>query len=234
MCGRYTLRTKLNVLLSQFAAELAEGVEWQPRYNIPPTAPVPIVRLAEGKRQLALAKWGLIPSWAKDTKIAFSTINSRADTVATKPAFRAAYKKRRCLVLADGYFEWEAQGKAKLPWLYEVDGGKPFAFAGLWEQWWGNGEDKPPVETCTIITTDPNELAATFHDRMPVILDDEDYDAWMQGEQIPLVAFPQDRMSARPVSTFVNSVKNQGPECIAPRGEEPPAIKPARTPKGAT
>jgi putative SOS response-associated peptidase YedK len=131
MCGRYTLRTKLNVLLSQFAAELAEGVEWEPRYNIPPTANGPAVRLNEGKRQLALCKWGLIPSWAKDAKIAYGTINARSDTVATKPAFRSAFKKRRCLVLADGYVEWQKDGKAKLPWLYEVDGGKPFAFAGL-------------------------------------------------------------------------------------------------------
>lgn len=133
MCGRYTLRTKLNLLLSQFAADLAEGSEWEPRYKHPATANVPAVRLADGKRQLALFKWGLIPSWAKDAKIAYSTINARADTVATKPAFRSAFKKRRCLVLADGYVEWEKAGTAKLPWLYEVDEGKPFAFAGLWE-----------------------------------------------------------------------------------------------------
>src|SRR5262245_25355471 len=115
MCGRFTLRTKLNLLLSQFAAELADqGVEWEPRYNIPPTAPVPAIRLVDGKRQLSLLKWGLIPSWAKDMKIAFSTINARADTIATKPAFRTAFQKRRCLVLADGYFEWETVGKSKL------------------------------------------------------------------------------------------------------------------------
>jgi putative SOS response-associated peptidase YedK len=126
MCGRYTLRTKLNLLLSQFAAELADGTEWEPRYNIPPTSNVPAVRLADGKRQLALFKWDLIPSWAKDAKIAYSTINARSDTVATKPAFRSAFKKRRCLVLADGYVEWQKDGKAKLPWLYEVDGSKPF------------------------------------------------------------------------------------------------------------
>jgi putative SOS response-associated peptidase YedK len=217
MCGRFTLRARLNRILAEFAAEAAERMEWEPRYNIPPTAPVPAVRLIDGKRQLSLLKWGLIPSWAKDAKIAFSTINARADTVATKPAFRTAYKKRRCLVLADGYFEWETQGKTKLPWFYEIDDGKPFAFAGLWEAWYGNGEGKPPVESCTIITTEPNGLAATFHDRMPVILDPADYDAWMEGEQIPLVSFPDDRMSARPVSIFVNSVKNQGPECVVSR-----------------
>jgi putative SOS response-associated peptidase YedK len=193
------------------------GTEWEPRYNIPPTAAVPIVRLIDGKRQLSLAKWGLIPSWSKDARIAFSTINARTETVASKPAFRSAYKKRRCLVLADGYFEWETQGKVKLPWLYEVDGGKPFAFAGLWETWNAPGADHTPIESCTILTTDPNELAARFHDRMPMILHEADYDAWMQCEEIPLVPLEADRMTAKPVSTFVNSVKNQGAECVALR-----------------
>jgi putative SOS response-associated peptidase YedK len=193
MCGRFTLRTKLNLLLSEFAAELQEDAIWESRYNIPPTAPVPVARLIDGKRKLSLLKWGLIPSWAKDTKIAFSTINARADSAATKPAFRSAFKKRRCLVLADGYFEWESVGKAKLPWLYEIDGGKPFAFAGLWESCWGQGEDKLPLESCTILTTEPNALASRFHDRMPVVLHRDDYDAWMQGEEIPLVSFEADR-----------------------------------------
>jgi putative SOS response-associated peptidase YedK len=217
MCARYNLRSPLNVLLDQFAAELQEAAVWEPRYNIPPTANVPAIRLVEGTRQLALLKWGLVPSWAKDTKIAYSTINARADTVATKPAFRTAYKKRRCLVPATGYYEWETIGKSKLPWLYEIDGGKPFAFAGLWEQWFGHGDGQPPLETCTILTTEPNELAARFHDRMPVILHPDDYDAWLEGEQIPLVSFEAERMTAKPLSTFVNNVKNQGPECIAPR-----------------
>jgi len=216
MCGRYTLRRKLNLLLSEFAADLAPGVEWEPRYNIPPTANVPAVRLIDAKRQLALFKWGLVPSWAKDTKIAYSTINARADTVATKPAFRTAYKKRRCLVLADGYIEWEKSGKDKLPWLYEVKG-RPFAFAGLWEAWYGAGDDKPPLESCTIITTDANKLAAKVHNRMPVILDSEDYDDWLKGEQIPLVPYPPTRMTARPISTTINNVRNQGPQCVEPR-----------------
>lgn len=216
MCGRYTLRTKLNLLLSQFAAELAPGTEWEPRYNIPPTAGVPAIRLADGKRQLALFKWGLIPSWAKDAKMAYSTINARSDTVATKPAFRAAFKKRRCLVLADGYVEWEKDGKAKLPWLYEVDGGHPFAFAGLWE-FWGGPDGNQPVESCTILTTEANELASEFHDRMPVILDAADYDGWLAGEEIPLVPFASERMTARPISTTINNVKNQGPQCVEER-----------------
>jgi len=159
---------------------------------------------------------GLIPSWAKDKKIAYSTINARSDTVATKPAFRSAFKRRRCLVLADGYYEWEKSGKSKLPWLYEVDGGKPFAFAGLWESWKPAGADES-LESCTIITTDANELASQVHVRMPVILDSADHDAWLAGEQIPLIPFPPERMSTRPISTLVNNARNEGPECIEPR-----------------
>lgn len=211
MCGRFTLRAKLNLLLHQFAAELAEGVEWEPRYNIPPTANVPAVRQVDGKRQLALLKWGLIPSWAKDAKMA--QINARADTAATKPMFRSAFKKRRCLIPADGYYEWLREGKAKQPYLYEVDGGKVFAFAGLWE-WWGGPDGKSPVESVTILTTEANELAAEVHNRMPVILDSDDYDAWLAGEQIPLVPFPSDRMTVRPVSQYVNKAGNEGKECL--------------------
>jgi len=214
MCGRYTLRAKLNLLLDEFAAEMADGLEWDPRYNIPPTASVPAIRLTEGKRELVKLKWGLIPSWSKDAKIAFSTINARADTVATKPAFRTAYKKRRCLIPADGYFEWLREGKEKKPYYYEVDGVVAFAFAGLWE-WWGGpeGENKP-VETFTIITTEANELCQQIHDRMPVIVHPEDYDSWLACEDIPLVPFPPDRMLVYPVSQYVNNVKNQGEQCI--------------------
>ena len=117
-------------------------------------------------------------------------------------------------MLADGYVEWERSGKDKLPWLYEVEGGKPFAFAGLWEAWYGTGE---PLESCTIITTDANELAAKVHNRMPVILDSEDYDDWLKGEQIPLVPYPAERMTVRPVSTTINNIRNQGPECVEAR-----------------
>ncbi|HUE72423.1 MAG TPA: SOS response-associated peptidase [Pirellulaceae bacterium] len=218
MCGRYNLRTPMTVLAQRFLFDLGPLATeaFPPRYNIAPTQSIPAVRLdAGGKRQLAMLHWGLIPSWAKDKKIAYSTINARSDTVATKPAFRSAYKKRRCLVLADGYYEWQKEGKAKLPWLYEVDGGKPFAFAGLWELWQPDGSEA--LESCTILTTDANELASQVHDRMPAILDSADYDAWLAGEQIPLIPFPADRVTARPVSTFVNNARNEGPECIKAR-----------------
>jgi putative SOS response-associated peptidase YedK len=178
---------------------------------------VPAVRLTTGgKRELVGLRWGLIPSWAKDTKIGQSTCNARADTVATKPAFRSAFKKRRCLVVADGYYEWLKDGKEKQPILYEVDGGKAFAFAGLWE-WWPGPEGKDePIESCTIITTDANELAREVHDRMPVILDAKDYDAWLECRDAPLLPFPAERMSARPVNRFVNNARNQGAKCIEP------------------
>jgi putative SOS response-associated peptidase YedK len=209
MCGRITLRTKLNLLLEQFAAEAAGLDELPPRYNIAPTQDVPIVRLDDGRRKLSLIRWGLIPSWAKDAKMA--QINARAETVAEKPMFRSAFKKRRCLVLSDGYYEWLREGKEKQPFLYEVDGGKPFAFAGLWETW-------QEQDSCTILTTDANALAAEVHSRMPVILDADDYDTRLAGEQVPLVPFSTDRMTARPVSQYVNNARNQGPECVAAPG----------------
>ena len=152
-------------------AELVPGTEFALRYNLAPTQSIPVVRMADGKRQLLAMHWGLIPSWAKDPKIGYSTINARADTVATKPAFRTALKKRRCLVVADGYYEWQAQGKIKQPYLYELDGGKPFAFAGLWEQWLGaDHQAAEPLESCTIITTDANPLASKIHNRINPIV----------------------------------------------------------------
>jgi putative SOS response-associated peptidase YedK len=251
MCGRFTLRTPLTVLVDQFHFDIGNA-QLSLRYNIAPTQDVAAVRLVDGKRELALLRWGLVPSWAKDVKIGASGINARADTVATKPMFRAAYKRRRCLVLADGYYEWLRVGKSKQPYLYEIDGGKPFAFAGLWEQWWGTGspplhrlrsgirfidigsgggrisrpkrdKEAPTLESCTLITTDANELAAKVHDRMPVILEPVNYDAWLDPTKTDvaymLAQFPADRMTARPVSTHVNNARNEGPECITPPDE---------------
>lgn len=147
--------------------------------------------------------------------------NARADTVATKPAFRAAYKRRRCLVPADGYYEWKTEGKAKIPFLYEIDGGKPFAFAGLWEFWKPPQGEGKSLESCTLITTEPNDLAAKVHDRMPLILDPPDYDKWLSPENqnvaYMLDSFPADRMSVRQVSTYVNNSRNEGAECISAR-----------------
>jgi putative SOS response-associated peptidase YedK len=227
MCGRYNLRTPMTVLAERFLFDLEDTfAKVKPRYNIAPTQQVLAVRQPEqgAKRELVQLRWGLIPVWAKDTKIGYSTINARGDTVAEKPAFRAAFKKRRCLILADGYYEWLREGKEKLPHLYEINGGKPFAFAGLWEYWPGpkDGPKTEPIESCTIITTDANKLAAKVHDRMPVILNEADYDCWLDPSfddrtklEKLIKPFPVKTMTVRPVSTYVNNVKNQGEQCVA-------------------
>jgi putative SOS response-associated peptidase YedK len=242
MCGRYTLRTPLSVLAGQFEFEFLDQPDFLaqsalgPRFNIAPTQDVAAVRVVEpgGPRQLALLHWGLIPSWAKDTKIASGTINARGDTVATKPAFRAAFKRRRCLILADGYYEWLRSGKAKLPHLYEIDGGQPFAMAGLWESWQGKHDsrtssqsdtetDQSPLESCTIITTEANPLASQIHDRMPVILHPADCAAWLDpanqdvAELSRLITpYEGSDLAVRPVSTYVNNSRNKGDKCIEP------------------
>jgi len=230
MCGRYTLRTPLNVLAQQFLFELGDlppDLRFVPRYNIAPTQTVAIVRKldAGGPRQLALVHWGLIPSWAKDARLAGSTINARGESLAEKPAFRSAFAKRRCLVLTDGYFEWQAVGKKKQPLWFRMKDERPFAFAGLWERWRGPAgtpEGTPPLESCTIVTTSANRLSANIHDRMPVILDPVDYDQWLDPalsdkERLKalLVPFSEDAMKVEPVSTRVNSVKHDDPECVA-------------------
>jgi putative SOS response-associated peptidase YedK len=243
MCGRYTLRAPLSVLAGQFEFEFLDQSDFLaqhdlgPRYNIAPTQDVAAVRVVEpgGPRQLALLHWGLIPSWAKDTKIASGTINARGDTVATKPAFRAAFKRRRCLILADGYYEWLRSGKAKLPHLYELSGGQPFAMAGLWESWHGEtrhgsksadndrGDAESPLESCTIITTESNPLARQIHDRMPVILHPTDYAAWLDpaNQDVAKLArlitpYEGDDITVRQVNTYVNNARNQGGKCINP------------------
>lgn len=220
MCGRFTLRTPAETIASLFNAIPIDGFHYAARFNIAPTQNVPVIHERDNGRVMSLMQWGLIPSWSKEPKMGYGTINARADTLATKPAFRSAYKSRRCLVIADGYYEWKAEGKKKQPYLYEIDGGKPFAFAGIWEQWWGEGKDAPPLESCTIITTDANALASQIHNRMPVILSPNDYDLWLDprvkdtSEVVPLLdQFPDERMSVRPVSTYVNNARNEGPDC---------------------
>jgi putative SOS response-associated peptidase YedK len=229
MCGRFTLRTPLSVLAEQFLFDLGEvptDFGLVPRYNIAPTQTIVAVRQpAEGApRQLALLHWGLIPSWAKDAKLASSMINARSETLAEKPAFRTAFARRRCLILADGYYEWQAVGKKKLPLLFHRRDGRPFAFAGLWERWRGPAGldgDAPPLESCTIVTTAASELSAHVHDRMPAILDPVDYDLWLdpavqdKSRLLGLLRpYTGDELVAEPVSTRVNSVKNDDPGCI--------------------
>jgi putative SOS response-associated peptidase YedK len=223
MCGRFTLRAPASVVAEQFA--LFELPPFTPRFNIAPSQPVPVVRLAaeqpQPQRELVWLRWGLIPSWAKDPAIGNRLINARAETAAEKPAFRAALRRRRCLVAADGFYEWQRFGKAKQPYFIHLRGDRPFAFAGLWESW--EGPDSSPIESCTLLTTEANELLRPIHNRMPVILPADDYQPWLnpaveRPEQLaPLLRpYPAGEMAADPVSTFVNSPANEGPQCIAP------------------
>ena len=196
-----------------------DGVpDLSPRYNIAPTQQVLAIQLRDGKRQASFLHWGLIPSWANDPAIGNRMINARADGVAIKPSFRSAFKKSRCLIVADGFYEWQKTGKAKQPFYIRLKDDRPFAIAGLAEHW---HRDEKTIDSCTIITTEPNELTATVHDRMPVILAPADYDLWLDPEfqdkeklQSLLRPYPADEMTAYPVSTLVNSPRNENPMCI--------------------
>ena len=228
MCGRFTLRTPANVLIEHFA--LRTAAELRPRYNIAPTQDVVAVRLAAedetstaAAREMVTLRWGLIPSWAKDPSIGNHMINARGETAAAKPAFRAAFKRRRCLVAADGYYEWQKIGRRKQPFYIHRRDGQPFAFAGLWERWSGGDarQAAAPLQTCTIITTTPSELMRPIHDRLPVIVAPTDYQRWLDPDadsQQPietlLTPFESDLMVADPVDTYVNNPKNDGPQCV--------------------
>jgi putative SOS response-associated peptidase YedK len=218
MCGRYTLRAPAADVARAFQVD--ETPSLFPRYNIAPTQPVPIVRQAAA-REMVLARWGLVPSWASDLSIGYKLINARSETAASKPSFRSAFKQRRCLVVADGFYEWEKAGKHKQPFHIRMKDDGPFAFAGLWERWQEPGGE--PVESFTILTTEANGLMKPLHDRMPVILAPWDYDRWIDSKsrdveelQALLVPCPDEWLTATPVSTYVNSPKNEGPKCLEP------------------
>jgi putative SOS response-associated peptidase YedK len=216
MCGRFTLRTTPQEVAKAF--DLADAPSFSPRFNISPTQQVLAIRLQDGKRQASFHQWGLIPSWADDPKIGYRMINARADGVAAKPSFRSAFKKSRCLVVADGFYEWKKTGSAKQPFFIRLKNDRPFAFAGLAEHW---HRDDKAIDSCTIITTDPNELTSEVHDRMPVILSPDDYALWLDPEfedkeklQSFLRPYPAEEMTAYAVSTLVNSPKNESPACV--------------------
>jgi putative SOS response-associated peptidase YedK len=219
MCGRYKLSQRKQVVEEYFDCSSDEP-DWTPRYNIAPTQPVPVIRQhpKEPIRELSLMRWGLIPSWAKDASGAARMINARSETAATKPAFRDALKSRRCLIPADGFFEWKRDGKTKQPYCFEVNEGALFVFAGLWERW------KDPagnwIKTCSILTTTPNAVTSAVHDRMPVILDPDGYELWLDPGMKNVVAAsdllkPYDAMLMRcfPISSRINSVSNDDAEC---------------------
>jgi putative SOS response-associated peptidase YedK len=217
MCGRFSLTQSAQTLARIFQLETVP--DWLPRYNIAPTQSVATILQAEAEQQFRLLRWGLVPSWAKDLAIGTKLINARAETIAEKPSFRSAFKQRRCLVLADGFYEWKRMGVKKQPYYFQLQDGQPFAFAGLWEHWQGNGA---AVESCTIITTQANAVVESVHDRMPVILAPQDYASWLSSttpiEQLHNLLHPYSTngMKGFAVNSVVNSPASDRPECIQP------------------
>jgi putative SOS response-associated peptidase YedK len=219
VCGRYAFHSPAEAVRRVFAVEDVPALE--PRYNVAPTQAVPAVRAgAEGARAFAMLHWGLVPKWAKERAIGNRMINARAETLAEKPAFRDAFRKRRCLVLTDGWYEWQVAPGGKQPWFVRRKGGGPFAFAGLWERW-KDPADGSTLESCTIVTTDASASIRKIHDRMPVVLEESGWDrwldtAWSDTGTLSALLVPADPKSleAWPVSREVNAPKNQGAQLI--------------------
>jgi putative SOS response-associated peptidase YedK len=216
MCGRFTQRSPAKKVAEKFKVEAVPPLA--ERYNVAPAQAVLGVREASGGREATFLKWGLVPRWAKDPGIGNKLINARSETVAEKSSFREAFARRRCLVPLDGFFEWVRRGDRKRPFYFHMRDGEPFAVAGLWEHWEGEGG---PLETCTLLTTEANELLAPYHDRMPVILRPDDYDVWLDpGVRSPemltplLRPYPHSEMSTYAVSVLVNSPSNDDPRCV--------------------
>ena len=217
MCGRYLITTPVEAIRQIF--QVNQRPNLAPRYNVAPTQTVPIVRRGESGRELVTVRWGLVPFWAKDLKIGARMINAKAETVAEKPAFRDSYKRKRCLVPADGFYEWKKTEGGKQPYLIRLKTAETFAFAGLWADW-TDKDSGERIESCTIITTEPNALAATIHNRMPAILPPAAYDLWLDPSSADgttlLKPFPTETMEAIPVGTRVGNVKNDDPGLIEP------------------
>lgn len=221
MCNRYRLTQSKRYLAERFQAW--DEIEERPRYNIAPTQPVLTVRKESGKksRKFTTMRWGLIPSWATDMSIGNRTLNARSETVTTLPAFRDSILTKRCLIPADGFYEWRAMGSVKQPYCFEVGEGDLFALAGLWDQW--QSPDGEIIESCTILTTTPNSLAADMHDRMPVIVTPDKYEVWLDPDVTNFDAirdilkpYDAEQMRRYPVSTKLNNSQNEGAESAAP------------------
>ena len=222
MCGRFAQKSPRAKIAKKFKVE--EAPPLSEHYNVAPTQAVLAVRETSGAREGAFLKWGLVPRWAKDAAIGNRLINARSETVTEKPSFRDAFARRRCLVPADGFYEWSRSGERKRPFYFHMRDGEPFAIAGLWERWEGEGG---ALETCALLTTGANELLAPYHDRMPVILRPEDYDLWLDAgvkgaELLNLLRpYPREEMSAYAVSTLVNSPSNDDPRCVEAIADDP-------------
>jgi putative SOS response-associated peptidase YedK len=222
MCGRYRLSRRKQIIEQYFGSAPWDD-DWEPRYNIAPTQPVPVIRQhpKEPVRLVSLMNWGLIPHWAKEPSMAASTINAKSETAAEKPAFRDPLKFRRCLIPADGFYEWKRNAGSKQPFCFEVKDGELFAFAGLWDGW--KNPEGQWVKTCTILTTMPNAVTSAIHDRMPVVLDRESYDLWLDPgmtnvQVVSELLKPYDArlMRSYPVSTRINHVANDDMDCSRP------------------
>jgi len=237
MCGRFTVISAPEAMRALF--RYPEQPNFPPRYNVAPTQPIAVVRLQEAKRQFVLMRWGLLPPWVKDPKAFSLVINARGESVLDKPAFSNAMKRRRCLIPADGFYEWQATGGRKQPYYVRAKSGAPLAFAGLWETWTGpNGEE---LDTVAIITTTANRTLAAIHARMPVIVPEEAFDLWLNCAEVDaetaaalIAPAPDDLLEAYEISTAVNRVANDNPKVLErlPGGAEPvsvpqPEAKPA-------
>jgi putative SOS response-associated peptidase YedK len=223
MCGRFTLRSSPTLIADVF--NLVDPPALSPHFNIAPSQRVAVIRdeAKTHKRELAMLKWGLIPFWADDPKIGAKMANARSKTAATKPSFRRAFKSRRCLIVADGFYERQKTDGAKQPYFIRMKDERPFGIAGLWERWDKQGE---PIESCAILTTDANEVMQPIHDRMPVIIPPKQFDVWLDPKVIDekvvtemLRRFRSDVMTAYPISTKVNNPKFDAPACVDPLRE---------------
>ena len=228
MCGRYTVTSSPEALRALFGYE--EQPNFPARYNIAPMQPISIVRMVDGKRHFALARWGLLPSWVKAPKTFTLLINARGESAADKPAFRAAMKRRRCLIPADGFYEWQAAGDRKPPFYVRAKSGAPLAFAGLWETWTGpNGEE---LETAAIVTTRANRTLAPIHERMPVIVPPDGFELWLNANEVDattaaalIAPAPDNLLEAYEISTAVNRTANDNSKLLEP--VVPPQLQPA-------
>ena len=224
MCGRFTQRLPWREL-DEFLDLIGTPQNLRPRYNVAPAQNIAVVRPSDGGRSLSMLRWGLIPAWAKEPNIGYKLINARSETAHRKPSFRDAFKARRCLIPADGFYEWMREGKAKQPYLIGMKDGAGFVFAGLWESWrvpeglalTGSLSELEPgdvLETCTILTTEANATLAPIHPRMPVILPPDAYAPWLAGGSVSLASYPADAMTFHPVSTLVNKPANDDERCV--------------------
>lgn len=233
MCGRYVVRKGGQFLLDYFGIERNRADEkfagWEAKYNIAPTTFVPGIFQLEDVRLPAMFKWGLLPFWAPDEKAGFKTINARSEEIETKATYKEPIRKRRCLLPADGYFEWKGEKGNKQPYYFTRPGGEIFAFAGVWQSWRPKASDREPILTCSILTTVPNEFGKQFHERMPVVIQPEHYDYWLDPKVTEVAeirelfaAVPDEYFIATEVDKAVGNVKNQGAELIEPKNSAPP------------